>query len=213
MTKTQVSPKTTTRRITSLRAFAGWVNLEPFLKGFIAPKPGRPFPHPIPEGMEGIARMMQLARNHEQEALIGLCGYVGLRITEARGICVAHFDIQDQILTVRGKGDKTRYVPLSKKAFNSVLPAYILALDAPEPHRLINYTDRSARHVITTLGKRAGLRRTISSHDLRHTFGTAALDAGANLRVVQELLGHASSQTTEGYTAVRAESMREAVNF
>ena len=93
------------------------------------------------------------------------------------------------------------------------MSAYILAMAKPD-HRLISYQDRFSRELIKNLGRRAGVRREISSHDLRATFATEALGhCDNNIRVVQELLGHASVNTTEIYTGVRMDQMKKAVNF
>jgi site-specific recombinase XerD len=121
------------------------------------------------------------------------------------------FDLENMLVEIRGKGDKTRTVPLSTEAWNNVVSAYAMAATTID-HRLVTYQDRFARQAVTNLGNRV-LHRKVSSHDLRATFATAAMDAGANLRTVQELLGHASSETTELYTAVRMDQMRKAVLF
>ena len=71
--------------------------------------------------------------------------------------------------------------------------------------------DRGARNAIKNLGKRSGLRREVASHDLRATFATDLLNRGVNIRIVQELLGHSSVETTQIYTATTLEAMREAV--
>jgi site-specific recombinase XerD len=212
MNRNKVSPKTTGRRLTSLRAFAEWIELGPVLKDFIAPKPGKAIPHPIPEGLAGIERLLDAARNPEQCALIGLCGHAGLRISEARGIMVANFDLHSMMLTVRGKGDKTRVVPISKRAWSATSEAYLNAACNGDPH-LIHYKDRSARYVVTSLGKKAQLKRPISSHDLRATFATLAYDYTRDIRVVQELLGHSSTETTQLYTGISEEKLRNAVNY
>lgn len=211
LTRYQMEPKTTGRRLTSLRAFGKWAGLTNPLSDYIAPTPGRAIPHPLPEGPDGMRKMIRKAKNNQQAALVGLCGFVGTRIGEALAIKPDNFDLHEMTLTVRGKGDRTRTVPVSDEAWGAVSSAYVLALTQGEP--LIQYKDRFARKIITNLGVRAGLSRPVSSHDLRATFATAALNKTGNLRVVQELLGHASSATTEVYTGVMMHQMREAVQL
>lgn len=206
----QVSPKTTARRLTSVRGFAKWAGWGKVLEEYIAPTPGKTIPHPLPEGMAGVERMIEQAKNHEQAALVSFGGEVGLRISESLSCTIDSFDLHDMLLTIRGKGDKTRTVPVSEKAWDHLMPAYALAMTKPDK-RLVSYKDRFARQIVTNLGARAKLMRPVSSHDLRATFATALLDSGANLRVVQELLGHASSETTEIYTGVTMDAMRKAV--
>jgi integrase/recombinase XerC len=201
LTRAQAAPKTTARRMTSLKNFARWAKWSSVLDEYIAPKPGKTIPHPIAEGMEGVMRMLAHTKNCEQEALVAAGAFCGLRIAESLSIRTHDFDIPSMLLTVRGKGDKTRVVPLSHTAWEHLAPAYVYAMTR-EGHHLVRYKDRFARQVITNLAKRAALRAEVSSHDLRATFATAALDRTNNIRVVQELLGHASSETTEIYTAV-----------
>jgi site-specific recombinase XerD len=182
------------------------------LEEYIAPQPGRTVPHPIPEGPSGVERMIAKAKNYEQEALTALIGFVGCRVGEALSLTHHHFDVQSMLLTIRGKGDKTRIVPISPHAWQYIQSAYVLAINK-EDGKLISYKDRFARQIIKNLGERAKLQRAVSSHDLRATFATAAYDRTQNIRVVQELLGHASSETTEIYTGVTDAALKDAVNF
>ncbi len=212
LNRATVSPKTTARRLTSLRGFAKWAGWGEVLHEYIAPTPGKTIPHPIPEGPAGLRRMIAQAKNYEQEAIIALGGFAGCRIAESLSISPSSFDVHDQTLTIRGKGDKTRTVPLSDEAWDILQPAYILA-HSKSDLRLVSYKDRFARQIVTNLGIRAHLVRKVASHDLRATFATAVLDRTGNIRVAQELLGHASSTTTEVYTGVNMAAMRDAVRF
>jgi site-specific recombinase XerD len=208
----KVSPKTTARRLTSIRGFAKWAGWGRVLDEYIAPTPGKTIPHPISEGMDGVERMIAQAKNHQQVALVAFGAEVGMRISESLSTTIHHFDLETMLLTIRGKGDKTRVVPVSERAWTHLMPAYALAM-SKEDGRLISYKDRFARQIVTQLGVRAKLKAKVSSHDLRATFATDLLDKGVHLRVVQELLGHASSDTTEIYTGVSMDSMRKAVNI
>lgn len=212
LTRNVVSPKTTARRLTSLRSFGKRLGIVSPLEEYIAPQPGRTVPHPIPEGPSGVDRMIAKAKNYEQEALVSLIGFVGCRVGEALSLTVDHFDTSEMMLTIRGKGDKTRIVPVSQHAWTHIQSAWVLALNKSD-RRIISYKDRFARQIITNLGVRAGLQRPVSSHDLRATFATAAYDKTRDIRLVQELLGHASSQTTEIYTGVTEAALKEAVEF
>lgn len=212
LNRMKVSPSTTARRLTSVRSFAKWAGWGKILEDYIAPTPGKPIPHPLPEGLDGVRRMIECAKNHEQAALATLGGFLGLRISESLSVMTTSFDLDEMMLTVRGKGDKTRSIPVSDEAWNYLVPAYALAMNKPD-RRLISYKDRFARQIITNLGLRAGLQRKVVSHDLRATFGTAVLDKTNNIRVAQELLGHASVETTQIYTGVGVAQMREAVQF
>lgn len=210
-TRKDAAPKTTGRRLTSVRAFAKWIKLVTELDEYKAPTPARSMPHPLPEREDGLRRLLAVAKNHEQEALVGAMGYMGLRVQEALDFKTSWLDVDSMVLTVRGKGDKERIVPVSDKAWAAIRTAFIHAMMGDG--YLIHMQDRTARKTITSMGRRAGLSRAISSHDLRATFATIMNDAGTNIRVVQELLGHASVSTTEIYTGVEVKAMREAVQF
>lgn len=212
LTRTTAAPKTTARRLTSLRGFAKWAKLGVILEEYIAPTPGKTIPHPIAEGPDGMRRMIQYTKNVEQQALIALGGFVGCRISESLAATTDWFNVESNLLTIRGKGDKERTVPLSDEAWTYLAAAFVLAMNKPDK-RLISYKDRFARQIVTNLGTRAGIKASVSSHDLRATFATAALDKIGNIRVVQELLGHSNSSSTEIYTGITVARMREAVQF
>lgn len=211
LTRTTAAPKTTGRRLTTLKQFAKWTGRE-VLADYSPPTPGPSAPHPIPEGPEGVDRMIRAATNSRQKALVALCGFAGLRVAEALSIRTSDFDLQDMTVSVRGKGDKTRTVPVSNRCWSGIAAAFVVAQSERE-QRLVAYQDRAARQIITTLGKRAGLTRRVTSHDLRATFATAVYDATLDIRVTQQLLGHESVETTQLYTGISQEKMQKAVDF
>lgn len=200
------SPKTNQRRLTSVKAFANWIGLS-ILQEYKPPMTLPPLPHPIPEGIAGIRTMLSHAKSPQTRALIALCGLMGLRVAETLAVTPGCFDLDRMILTVRGKGDVTRQVPLSSEAFDATARAYMMAGDGP----LVTISDRGARAVVSRIGERA-LGHHVASHDLRMTFGTA-VNQQYGLRVAQLLLGHASSKTTELYTLVTLDELRKAVNL
>lgn len=206
----RVAAKTTQRRLTSLRAWARWAGWGSLFEDYSTPTPPQAIPHPLPEGIEGVERLISFSSKPEYSALIALCGMCGLRIQEALYVRPSHINIKAMTLTVYGKGDKQRIVPISEKAWaamaNAVTSAFI-AGDQP----VVNLKDRFARRVITNLGRKAGLRRPISSHDLRATFATEVFNRTLDRRVVQELLGHAHGDTTDVYIGRSEQQMREAV--
>lgn len=213
LTRNIAAPKTTVRRLTSLRSFGRWAfDLPSPLSEYIPPVPGKTIAHPIPEGIPGVLSMIDHAKNCEQRALIALGGLAGCRINESLSATLNWINLNEMTLTIRGKGDKTRTVPIGPQAWQHMQDAYVMAHTKADK-RLVSYKDRFARQIVSNLGARAGLVRPVSSHDLRATFATAVYDDTLNLRLVQELLGHASSETTEIYTGIGMASMREAVNF
>lgn len=133
----------------------------------------------------------------------------GLRISELTGIDVDDLELRARLVKVHGKGSKERIVPFGSKA-EAALRAWLavrgeLAHDIEEQAVFVNYrgkriTTRSVRRLFDDYLKRAALRSGISPHTLRHSFATHLLNAGADLRAIQELLGHASLSTTQKYT-------------
>lgn len=190
----------------SLRAFAKWANRSSILFDYSPPKAKRPTPHPISEGIEGVVRMCRNAKSPNEAALFALQGLMGLRVSEALSVMPQDFNEQDMTLTVRGKGDKERELPIPTMAWKYIRPAYMFAQESGRT--VVDMPDRTARHRITATGKRLGFDKRIKSHDLRSTLATALYDNTLDLRATQEVLGHASSRTTEMYTQVTMKTMR-----
>lgn len=130
----------------------------------------------------------------------------GLRIGELVGIDVDEVELRARLVKVRGKGSKERIVPFGSKA-EEALRAWMSVREVqPDQHALFtNYrgeriTARSVRRLFERYVRAAALRAGVSPHTLRHSFATHLLNAGADLRGIQELLGHASLSTTQKYT-------------
>ena len=130
----------------------------------------------------------------------------GLRISELVGVDLDDIELRARLVKVRGKGSKERIVPFGAKAEEAVR-AYLPARRAApgEEALFVNYkgqriTARSVRRLFDKYVRGAALRAGISPHTLRHSFATHLLNAGADLRGIQELLGHASLSTTQKYT-------------
>lgn len=204
-----VAPATLRRRLATFRAFARHQGRHNILPDYRSPKLGKPEPHPLPEGIAGVARMLTFCTESQERAVVALCGLCGLRVSEACAVVPNDFNLNIMTLTVRGKGDKTRVIPVSDEAW----------MQLAWPHRtatlmsrtLVGWQQRFARQVIRRIGV-ASLGHPVASHDLRATFATAAYEKTKDLRTVQELMGHADSKTTEVYTGVSMEAMRKAAN-
>ena len=202
------------RYMASLRAFYRYLEpltpVTPPFVGYRSPKPGRPVAHPLPNLKVDVDSMVLAAWRPHHKMLIGLCGYAGLRVSEARSMTPRSL-IQDENgnhwLAVHGKGGTYREVPVTQELLAILRSVPVNNPDQPD----VPIADRTARKVISDIAKRAEISRDVSSHDLRHTFGSEIYNKTKDLRVTQELLGHQSSQTTEGYTGVDAEAKRQAV--
>jgi integrase/recombinase XerC len=133
----------------------------------------------------------------------------GLRISELVGIDIDDVELRARLVKVRGKGSKERIVPFGSKA-EEAIRAWLsvrgtLVSDVEEPALFVNYrgqriTTRSVRRLFDGYVRKASLRAGVSPHTMRHSFATHLLNAGADLRGIQELLGHVSLSTTQKYT-------------
>jgi integrase/recombinase XerC len=146
----------------------------------------------------------------------------GLRLSELAALNVMDIDFKQQLVKVRGKGRKERIVPVGKTALQSIRE-YLdgtgelrknISVDVFVEPLFLNargkrITTRSIARSIDDAAEKSGLGRKISPHALRHTFATHLLNAGADLRSIQELLGHKSLSTTQKYTAVNINRLME----
>jgi integrase len=208
----KVGFKTTGRRLTSLKAFAKWAGWGAMLSDYSAPTPVRGKPHPLPEGIDGVKRMIAYAHTDRHAALVALCGLCGLRVSEALGVRASHFDLDEMTLTVYGKGEKERIVPVSNVAWE-IIQIPVIRSFVSEDAPVVGLRDRYARAIITRLAVKAGLRRHVSSHDLRATFATADFDKTLDQKLVQDLLGHAYGSTTELYLGRSMHQFRNGVEL
>ena len=151
-------------------------------------------------------------------AILELLYASGLRISELAKARLEDFDAGERILRVTGKGSKTRLVPVGRKA-NEALAAY-LSIERPKlvgkrsgseiflSRRGGKLTTARIWQIVKTTGRRSGLGRNIYPHLLRHSFATHLLSNGADLRIIQEMLGHADISTTQVYTHVDQQRLK-----
>jgi integrase/recombinase XerD len=189
------------------------------------PQPARRLPKAI--GVSEVERLLEAAgfdqtpRALRDRALLELLYGCGARISEAVGLDIDDLDLEVGSVLLRGKGGKERRVPIGSYAREAVRaylvrarPGFALA-GVGTPALFLNtrggrLTRQSAWAVLRTAAEKAGLPVAhLSPHTLRHSFATHLLDGGADVRVVQELLGHASVTTTQIYTMVTVDKLRE----
>jgi integrase/recombinase XerD len=188
------------------------------------PAPPRRLPKAI--SIEEVERLLDAA-GYEQtplairdRALLELLYGTGARISEAVGLAVDDLDLPDRTVLLAGKGGKQRRVPVGSFAVASI-EAYLVqarpllaVAGRGTPALFLNsrggaLSRQSAWTVLRTAAERAGLASGISPHTLRHSFATHLMEGGADVRVVQELLGHSSVTTTQIYTLVTVDRLRE----
>jgi integrase/recombinase XerD len=193
-------------------------------RGVRPPPPPKRLPKAI--SVEDVAALLAAAGAEEtpralrDRALLEMLYGSGARISEAVGLDVDELDLGAGTVRLLGKGGKERIVPVGSYARDAVSaylvrgrPALAAAGTGP-PALFLNarggrLSRQSAWTVLRATAERAGVRRAISPHTLRHSFATHLLDGGADVRVVQELLGHASVTTTQVYTLVTVDRLRE----
>lgn len=190
------------------------------------PTPARRLPKALP--YDQISRLLDAAggegpdapRGLRDRALLELLYSTGARISEIIGLDVDDIDTEDRAVILRGKGGKQRMVPIGRPALAAV-DAYLVR-GRPElstrgkstPALFLNHrggrlSRQTAWQVLNSAAERAGIAAHVSPHTLRHSFATHLLDGGADVRVVQELLGHASVTTTQIYTLVTVGTLHE----
>jgi integrase/recombinase XerD len=152
-------------------------------------------------------------------ALLELMYACGLRASEAIGLELMDVDIQEGVLRARGKGSKERVVPIGQAALRA-LRVYLergrpgLVKGSAEPHLFVNFrggrlTRQGLYKIVRRHALTAGLADRMSPHTLRHTFATHLLSGGCDLRSVQEMLGHADVATTQLYTHLSSERLKD----
>ncbi len=188
------------------------------------PSPPRRLPKALPvsdvESILEAAGAAGTALALRDRALLEFLYGTGARISEAVGLDVDDVDFDDDVVRLLGKGRKERIVPMGSYArdacaryLNSARPG-LVARGKGSPAVFVNargsrLSRQSAWTVLGKAAKLAGLNVEVSPHTLRHSFATHLLDGGADVRVVQELLGHASVTTTQIYTLVTVDRLRE----
>jgi integrase/recombinase XerD len=190
--------------------------------GVARPKVPRTLPRPLslPE-VQSILEFpdgLDAAGVRDRAILETLYG-AGIRVSELVGMDVDDVDLDEGSVLVRGKGNKERVVPLGRFA-TAALSAYLtrarptLAGARSGGALFLNQrggrlTRQGAARILNSAARRAGLSKPVTPHTLRHSFATHLLEGGADIRVVQELLGHATLSTTQIYTLVTGERLRE----
>ncbi|WP_039993005.1 site-specific tyrosine recombinase XerD [Gordonia otitidis] len=215
------------RTLVATRGFHKFAAAEGVVPGDVAhgvrpPRPARRLPKALP--VEDVVAILDTAgagdhpRALRDRALLELLYSCGARISEATSLDVDDLDTDARTVLLRGKGGKERLVPVGGPAVEAI-EAYLVrgrpALVARStPALFLNarggrLTRQGAWQVLADTAERAGVGTAVSPHTLRHSFATHLLDGGADVRVVQELLGHASVTTTQVYTLVTVNTMRE----
>ena len=225
-TLTGKSSRTSARRLSSLRRFfqylarEGRISHDPCAR-VAAPRIGRPLPKSLTE--EEVESLLDApdtatAVGQRDRAMLEVLYATGLRVSELVGLQMVQVNLRQGVLRVIGKGNKERLVPLGEEA-SDWIEKFIRQGRAEllqEPPVDVLFPSRRGRmmtrqtfwHAIKRHAVRAGISKTLSPHVVRHAFATHLLNHGADLRVVQMLLGHSDISTTQIYTHVARERLK-----
>ena len=222
------SKTTIARKLAAIRSFFRHLHKHRFIdqdpaEALHAPKHGKPIP--VYLTVDDMFRLLDQIKpvgviGLRNRAIVEVLYSTGVRVSELAGLDMEDVDFRSGIVRVEGKGGKERLVPIGQKACES-LSAYRQALGQAQgidaacggPVFLNKYlgrlSTRSIARVIEKMSRACGLAMPVSPHAMRHSFATHLLDGGADLRAVQELLGHSSLSTTQRYTHVSIDRLME----
>jgi integrase/recombinase XerC len=224
---------TIARKLSSIRSFFRYVVKHGYAEGnpadtVVTPKQEKAIPTYLP--IDDMFRLLDSVQadtllSSRNRAIFETIYSSGIRVSELAGLDVKDVDFESGAIRVLGKGNKERIVPIGDKAAAAIknyrrkleeeiqLKSSLEKIPAEGPlflnKNLTRLSTRSIARILNKLAKACGIAVPVSPHALRHTFATHMLDAGADLRVVQELLGHKSLSTTQKYTHVSIDRLME----
>ena len=223
-----LSKRSTARLLSSLRSFFDWCVQEGEVQEnpcdrVDAPKLGKYLPAVLSvEEVTAILESVDLKKpfGKRDRAILEVLYGCGLRVSEAAGLRISHVHLDEGFVDVIGKGDKQRLVPLGEIAADAIR-AYLPDRPTPAERRFedILFLNRFGKplsrvsifNLVKEQAMAAGIRKEISPHTFRHSFATHLIENGADLRIVQEMLGHESILTTEIYTHIDTKTWHKSV--
>lgn len=219
LTGNGITERTQARTISSIRSFFKYLAFDGVIdnnpaKMLEAPKIGRKLPNILTaEEVDAIENAVEMYKPEGQRnrAMIEMLYSCGLRVSELIDLKLSNINFRTSIVKIEGKGNKERMIPLSKSAKNELknyFKVYRDYLDIPAENEDVVFLNKLGRplsrvmvfNIIKHLAERAGIKKKISPHTFRHSFASALVQGGADLRAVQDMLGHESILTTEIYT-------------
>jgi integrase/recombinase XerC len=210
-----LSKITVSRRLSSIRSFFKYLHRE----GYITANPAKLVSNPkIPKMLPrylSVDDVFSLIERPEgigfitvrDRAILELLYSSGLRVSELSGLNVDDLNIRESLVKIRGKGKKERIVPVGSKAIGAVKSYLVERMLRRSRDKALflnrlgtRLTDRGVRRIVVKYARASAMTGHVGPHVLRHSFASHLLQGGADLRVIQELLGHASLSTTQKYT-------------
>ena len=225
-----VNARSQARIISSLRSFYGFLKLDGYIESdptelLRSPKIGMRLPDVLTlQEIDDIINAIDLATKEGQRnrAIIEVLYSCGLRVSELCSLCISDLYLKERFIRVTGKGGKQRLVPISSRAVAELEAYFVDRRRIPIKSGYEDYVFISERlkkplsritvfHHIKELVERVGINKNVSPHTFRHSFATHLLEGGANLRVIQIMLGHESISTTEIYAHIDSTRLREEI--
>lgn len=224
-----IAPTSQARILSGIRSFFRFLKLEQIIPENPAlllesPRTGRHLPQvlTIDEIDAMIAAIdMDKPEGQRNRAIVETLYSCGLRVSELVNLTINSIYVDEEYIQVTGKGDKTRIVPIAQSALTEIrdyLPQRSLTPIKPGEEGIVFLNNRGHRltrvmvfYIIKRLASLAGIRKSISPHTLRHSFATHLLEGGANLRSIQQMLGHESIATTEIYLHLDRTHLRDQI--
>ena len=226
----KVRARSQARILSGIRSFYQYLVLDGHIKAdptllLEAPKIGVKLPEVLSiQEIDMLINSINLDKREGQRnrAIIETMYSCGLRVSEACNLKLSDLYIKEGFIKVEGKGSKQRLVPISERAIAEIMEyltdrADIDIKPGHEDYLFVSahFKKKMSRitmfHIIKELAEQVGLKKTISPHTFRHSFATHLLEGGANLRVIQSMLGHEDIGTTEIYTHIDAQRLRSEI--
>jgi len=191
-----------------------------------APKIGRKLPEVLSvHEIDLMQSVIDLSKpeGHRNKAIVETLYSCGLRVSELTGLKISNLHFKEGFILVTGKGTKQRIIPIGERAIDEILfymEHYRKTLKIDDEFSDILFLNRRGKQltrvmiftIVKNLAKEAGITKNVSPHTFRHSFATHLIEGGADLRAVQEMLGHESIITTEIYTHIDREYLKQVVN-
>ena len=226
----KITARSQARILSGIRSFYRFLVLEEHITAdptllLESPKIGMKLPEVLSlEEIDMLIGAIDLSKREGQRnrAIIETLYSCGLRVSEACDLKLSDLYLKEGFIKVEGKGSKQRLVPISERAIAEIMDYLIdrAEIDIKPGHEdylfvSAHFRKRMSRitmfHIIKELAEQIGLKKTISPHTLRHSFATHLLEGGANLRVIQSMLGHEDIGTTEIYTHIDVHRLRSEI--
>ena len=224
-----IGPKSQARILSGVRSFYRYLLLDGYIEAdpselLESPQLGTHLPEVLSTAeVDLLESSIDLSKPEGQrnKAIIEVLFSCGLRVSELTHLKISNLYLHEKFIRVEGKGRKERFVPISSKAIKELELWFLdrVHLDIKPGEDDFVFLNRRGRHLTRTMilimikrqAQEAGIKKTISPHTLRHSFATAFLRGGADLRAIQAMLGHEDISTTEIYTHVDTTTLREEI--